>query len=162
MEHMDEDKAIRNFIIIFVIVILVVVGIYFFTKLVVNKDESSTTTNETKEVEINNSVAIVGTMLNKSEDHYYVILYRSEDEKSYDYSSVVTNYNATDKKLAMYTVDLSNALNSKFYDKENIKLDATDINDLRFGDITLLEVKDGKISKSYNSLETIKKALKLS
>ena len=161
MEHMDEDKAIRNFIIIFVIVILVVVGIYFFTKLVVNKEENSAST-ETKEVEINNSVAIVGTMLGKAESNYYVILYRSEDEKVNEYVNVVSSYNAKDKKLALYTVDLSNSLNSKYYDKENIKLDATDINDLRFGDITLLEVKDGKIVKSYNSLETIKKAMKIS
>ena len=79
MEHMDEDKAIRNFIIIFIIVILAVVGIYFFTKLVVNKDESNSTSTDTKEIEINNSVAIVGTMLGKAEDHYYVILYRSEE-----------------------------------------------------------------------------------
>ena len=37
----DENKEIRNFIIIFIIVILAVVGIYFFTKFVVKKEDTN-------------------------------------------------------------------------------------------------------------------------
>ena len=162
MSYNDEEKAVRNFVIIFVIVLLMAVGLYFFTKNVVKKDSESTDTTETKEVEIDNSIAIVGNMLNKVESNYYVILYKSDDSKASEYKSLVTEYVTTKGEKAVYTVDLSNALNAKFYDKDNTNYKADNINDLRFGDITLLEVKDSKIVKSYDSLDKIKKAWKLS
>ena len=42
MNYMEEDKTIRNFIIVFIIVLLLVVGIYFFT-VFINKDNESKT-----------------------------------------------------------------------------------------------------------------------
>ena len=161
MNYNEEDKAVRNFIIIFIIVLLIAVGMYFFTKFVVNKD-SETSNEETSEVTINNSIAIVGTMLNKVEDDYFVILYKNDSDKVSEYSSLVSQYNAKSEKLALYTVDLSNHLNSKYYDSENENLTSSNINDLRFGDITLLEVKDHKIVKTYNTVEKIKKVWNLS
>ena len=162
MSQNDEEKAVRNFIIIFVVVLLIAVGIYFFTKLVVNKEEGKAKEEETAAVEIDNSVAIVGTMLNKVEKNYYVIIYKSDDTNAYEYSSIKTSYDKTKDKLPMYTVDLANKLNEKFYDKENTNYSSDNINDLRFGDITLLEIKDKKIVKSYDSVDKIKKVLKIS
>lgn len=161
MNYMEEDKAVRNFIIIFVIVILFVVGIYFMTKFF-NKDSESSTNNtdtNTSEVSIDSSVAIVGTMLNKSDEDYYVILYKEDDNNSGTYSNIVSKYKSKKDSLPIYTVDLSNKLNEKYYDKDNINLTATDINDLRFGDITLLEVKNGKIIKTYTNVDKIKSVL---
>ena len=159
MSYNDEEKAVKNFIIIFIIVIAVAIGLYFFTKNVVKKEESTST--ETKEVEIDNSVAIVGTMLNKVEDNYYVILYKSDDSKVSEYASLKSQFSKSGT-TALYYVDLSNVLNSKYYDKDNTNYTAENVNDLRFGDITVLEVKSGKIVKSYNSVDKIKKAWKLS
>ena len=161
MNTYDDDKAIRNFIIIFVIVILMVFGIYMLTKYVIVKDNNSNN-EETKEVEINNDVAIVGTMLSKVEENYYVMLYKEDDIESGKYLTAKSSYSATEKALPVYTVDLSNALNSKFYDKDNVKLDSENVNDLRFGDFTVLEVKNGKIVKSYTDLDKVKKVWKVS
>lgn len=162
MNYMDEDKAVRNFIIIFIVVILLVIGVYFFTKSVVNKDnENQNNEVETKEIEVDNSVAIVGTMLQKVDSNYYVILYKSDDSKVSEYKSLETKYNAKKDKLPLYTVDLSNGLNAKYYDKDNTNLTASNLNDLRFGDITVIEVKDGKIVKSYNDVDKIKNVWKL-
>ncbi|MBR1416946.1 MAG: hypothetical protein IJ572_03935 [Bacilli bacterium] len=155
MNYNDEDKAIRNFIIIFLIVIVVAVGVFFFTKYVVNKETN--TTEEVKEVEIDNSVAIVGTMLSKADKEYYVILYRSEDDNAYKYDSLKSKYPASGNSYPLYSVDLSNALNKKYYDKDNVNLKSDNVNDLRFGDITVLKVETGKITKSYDSVEKIKK-----
>lgn len=161
MSQKDEEKAVRNFIIIFIVVLLIAVGIYFFTKLVVNKEEGKTSNEEAAAVEIDNSKAIVGTMLNKVEDNYYVLLYKSDDDNSITYSNLKTDYDKKKEKLPVYFVDLSNKLNEKYYDKDNTNYTASDINDLRFGDITLLEVKDKKIVKSFDSVDKIKKAWKL-
>ena len=156
MSYKDEEKAVRNFVIIFVIVLLLAIGLYFFTKLVVKKESDTKNDTETKEVEIDNSIAIVGTMLNKVEDNYYVILYKSDDSKVSEYEELKQNYKLFNSK-ALYYVDLANALNSKYYDKDNTNYTAENINDLRFGDITVLEIKDKKIVKSYNDVDKIKK-----
>ena len=156
MSNIEEEKAVRNFVIIFVIVILAAVGLYFFTKNVVKKEES-TSTEETKEVEIDNSLAIVGTILNRAEENYYVILFKSDASNVSEYEDLKSQYTLSNTK-ALYYVDLANALNSKYYDKDNTNYTAENVNDLRFGDITVLEIKNGKIVKSYNTVDKIKKA----
>ena len=161
----EENKEVKKFIIIFIIVIIVVVGIYFFTKNVVKKDEniqSDTNTDQTQEVNIDYNSVIVGNMLNKNESNYYVILYRSKDDNVGEYMTLISNYQGTSSKMPLYKVDLSSGLNSKFYDPEHINLNPNDINDYRFGNITLLEVKEGKVIKTYTELEDIKKLWKLS
>lgn len=163
MNYMEEDKAVRNFIIVFVIVLLLVVGLYFFTTFI-NKDNegAKADNNTTEETKIDTTKVIVGTMLQKSEKNYYVLLYKSDDKKAYDYQTLESKYKATKDPLVVYTVDLAEGINSKYYDKENINLSASNVADLRFGDITLLEVKDNKIAKTFDSVEKIKKEWKLS
>ena len=163
MNYMEEDKTIRNFIIVFIIVLLLVVGIYFLT-VFINKDNESKTeeTNTSSEVKIDYEKAIVGTMLQANNADYYVILYKSDDTKSSEYQSLVSNYKTNKDAKTVLTVDLSNALNSKYYDKDNTNYSSDNINDLRFGDITVLEVKNNKIVKSFDSVEKIKKEWKVS
>ncbi len=163
MNYMEEDKAVRNFIIIFIIVLLLVVGIYFFT-VFINKDSETKNdeTNASTEVKIDYEKAIVGTMLQANNADYYVILYKSDDTKSSEYQSLVSKYKTNKDAKTVLTVDLSNALNSKYYDKDNTNYYSDNINDLRFGDITVLEVKNNKIVKSFDSVEKIKKEWKIS
>lgn len=163
MNYMEEDKAVRNFIIIFIIVLLLVVGIYFFT-VFINKDSETKNdeTNASTEVKIDYEKAIVGTMLQANNADYYVILYKSDDTKSSEYQSLVSKYKTNKDAKTVLTVDLSNALNSKYYDKDNTNYSSDNINDLRFGDITVLEVKNNKIVKSFDSVEKIKKEWKIS
>ena len=159
----EENKEIRNFIIIFIIVLVAVVGIYFFTKNVVKKETvEETKKEETTEVEINHDSVIVGNMLNKADKHYYVIIYDYQSNNVSDYLNIRYEYTAKEGSLPVYAVDLSSPLNSKFYDPSNINLNPSDIKDYRFGDITVLEVKDGKVVKSYSDLDSIKKAWKMS
>ena len=163
MNYMEEDKTIRNFIIVFIIVLLLVVGIYFLT-VFINKDNESKTeeTNTSSEVKIDYEKAIVGTMLQANNADYYVILYKSDDAKSSEYQLLVSKYKTNKDAKTVLTVDLSNALNSKYYDKDNTNYSSDNINDLRFGDITVLEVKNNKIVKSFDSVEKIKKEWKIS
>ena len=163
MNYMEEDKTIRNFIIVFIIVLLLVVGIYFLT-VFINKDNESKTeeTNTSSEVKIDYEKAIVGTMLQANNADYYVILYKSDDAKSSEYQLLVSKYKTNKDAKTVLTVDLSNALNSKYYDKDDTNYSSDNINDLRFGDITVLEVKNNKIVKSFDSVEKIKKEWKIS
>ena len=164
MNYMEEDKAVRNFIIIIVIVLLIAVGLYFFTTFI-NKDNEPTKTddtNKTEEVTIDSTKMIVGTILQKAETDYYVILYKSDDEKASSYEALANKYSSKQEPKKVYTVDLAEGINSKYYDKANINLSASNVADLRFGDITVLEIKDNKIFKSFDSVEKIKKEWKIS
>lgn len=158
----EDDKIIKRFITILVIVILVAILIYAITKFAIKKDSTETTSNTTNEVSVDNSVAIVGTMLKKSEKEYYCIIYNKSGADASTYAQLITNYKKDSDALSVYTVDLSNNLNAKYYSTDGTNVMAENISDLKFGDITLLYIKDGKINKAYESLSSIKKVWKLS
>ena len=160
--NQEETTVIKKFILILVIVLIITLGIYIITKYFVKKDTTNTSDTKTTEVSIDNSIAIVGTMLNKKDSSYYVIIYDKTSSSSSDYAKLVTSYKATSGAIPVFTVDLNNALNKSFYDPDNINLTATNVIDLRFGDITVLKVDNGSISKSYDSVASIKRAWKIS
>lgn len=158
----EETKTMKQFLITLIIVIVGVVGIYLLTKYVVKKDSSTTDNSTTTEEKsyIDPNTAIVGTMLNKSSDEYYVIIYDKTGDNATTYSSIVSTYKAKDKALKVYTVDLSNSLNKKYIATDNkTNHKATNLEDLKFGEVTLLKVKNNKITEAYETTNAIKKAL---
>ena len=77
----------------------------------------------------------------------YLLTRATNDDYSSDMYSLFYNYSTLKKDKHLYTVDLSNALNKDYYDAKNVNKKATSLKDLKVGDITLLEVTDGKITK---------------
>lgn len=149
----DEQLEIRNFIIVILVVLLCVGGLYLATRLFVTKDLfKDKTENETQEVSdgtINYDVAIIGTMLQKKDKEYYVAIYDQSDKGKYlaDMLKLSRKYEEKEKHLPLYIVDLSNKLNEGYYDPENVNVEAKTVKDMKVGDITLLKVKKGKITK---------------
>lgn len=159
----EEQKEITRLIIIIVVVAILVLGAYFLTRAFVTKDLFTHKTNAEEVVQpgtVSYDVAIVGTMLNRPESEYYVVIY---DTNNVDYApemlNTITSYKSKKNHLQVYTVDLSNNFNVSFYDAENVNLEAENVADMRFGDLTLLKVKNGKITKSITDLTKIKKEL---
>ena len=157
----EETKTMKQFLITLIIVIIGVVGIYLLTKYVVKKDNATNNCSNTEEKNyIDPNTAIVGTMLNKSSDAYYVIIYDKTKDNATTYYSLVSTYKAKDKALKVYTVDLSNSLNKKYIATDNkTNPKATNLEDLKFGEVTLLKVKNNKITEAYETTDAIKKAL---
>ena len=159
----EEQKEITRLVIIIVVVAVLVVGAYFLTRAFVTKDLFTHKTKEEEVVtpgQINYNVAIVGTMLNRPELEYYVVVYDSTDANySSEMLGVVTSYNSKKKHLPVYTVDLSNKFNESFHDPDNINLEPEKVEDYRFGDVTLIRVKNGKAVKAISDLTKIKKEL---
>lgn len=157
----EETKTMKQFLITLIIVIIGVVGIYLLTKYVVKKDNATNNSSNTEEKNyIDPNTAIVGTMLNKSSDAYYVIIYDKTKDNATTYYSIVSTYKAKDKALKVYTVDLSNSLNKKYIATDNkTNPKATNLEDLKFGEVTLLKVKNNKITEAYETTDAIKKAL---
>lgn len=144
-----EQEEIKKFIIVILVVLICVGAIYLITRAFVTKDlgKSDDTTEQTVTGTVNYDVAIMGQILNRPYKSYYVVIYDTDGEYMSDMSSMVNNYNTKEEHLHMYTVDLNNHLNASYYDPENVNQKATDLADLKVGDITLLKIKDGKISK---------------
>lgn len=171
----SEQNEVRNFIIVVLAVVACVGVFYFITRAFVSKDlfESDDKKEETKEtVEINYDVAIFGNMLTKADKEYYVLIYDQSDKGEYvsDMIMLLSKYDKKreeakkDKKkvaLPVYTVDLSNKLNDGYYDPKKVNVKATGLEDLKVGDITLLKVKNGKISKYIVDYAKMEKELGL-
>lgn len=156
----EEQMEIKRFIIILVVLVVLILGAYFFTRIFVTKDLFNNKAEDTKTTpgEINYNTTLIGSMLTKPEKEYYVLAYQSENiGDSVYYSGLVTNYKRNTDALKVYIADLSNELNKKYYDKNNVN--TTSLDSLKLGDVTLLKISNGEISLVYTTEEDITKAL---
>ena len=148
-----EQLEIRNFVIVIIVVLLCVGGLYLATRLFVTKDlfkdKAETPTEEVTPGTINYEVSIMGTILQKPDKEYYVAIYDQSDKGKYvaDMLTLVLTYTEKKEHLPVYTVDLANKLNDSYYDPKNVNIEAAAVKDMKVGDITLLKVKKGKITK---------------
>ena len=156
-----EQEEMFRFICVILIVILCVAGVYVLTRAFVTKDLFGK--EETKEAvagTVNYEVAIVGQILNRPYDSYYVFVYNTTGDNASNMSTIISSYkNKTGDKLHVYTVDLNNKLNAEYYDASKENVEAKDVDSFKFGDKTLLKIKDGKVDKYITDLEKMKKEL---
>lgn len=156
-----EQVEFRNFLVIILVVCFLVLGLYLFTRAFITKDlfTSDSTEDEVQAGEVNYDITSMGQILNRPYDEYYVAIYDSEGDYYSDMYYMVYNYNAKDEHLHIYTVDLNNYLNSSYYDPDNVNTKAKELEDIKVGDITLLKIKDGKISKYIVDFSKMEKEL---
>lgn len=155
----EEQEQITRFIIILLVVVAIVLGVYFFTKNIVKKTKLDTT-DSTVEGNINYDIVTVGTMLNKKDETYYVMVYNKEQSDAPIFDTLTSLYKDSEKSIPIYTCDLSNALN-KDYVSETSTPNSTTIDGLKFKESTLIKVKKGKISKFIEGLDSIKSELNI-
>lgn len=147
----DEQKEMLQFLTVILVVVVCCGAIYLCTRAFITKDlfkKDEPKREETIPGVIDYNVATIGTMLNGPYDEYYVVIYDAvKGDYISDMSSLVTQYKSQEKAKHVYTVDLSNVLNSSYYDPENASTSVTSLQDLKVGDITLIKVKKGVINK---------------
>ena len=157
----EEQKEVTRLVIIVLIISLAVVGVYFLTRWLVTKDLGKKTDEQEIVIpgEIQYTYITVGTILSRGDKEYYVAVYNTNGDYSKDMSTYITNYRGTKKALPVYIVDLDDYFNEGFYDPEKINVNTDNVEDLKFGDVTLLKVEKGKIVKAITDLTKIKEAL---
>lgn len=144
----DDYKMVIGFVVMLVIIAFITILLYFFNGKYVTKDlinEKPTTTQATYD----DTKITVADIFKIKKDNYYVLLYNTEDDISFLYSNLSASY--TNKKVPLYTIDMANALNKKYYNidgKENKNV--TKYEDLVITKPTLIEIKNKKIV-SYKS-----------
>lgn len=155
----EQDEMLK-FLGVIAVVVVCVALLYVLTRVFVTKDlfnKEETKTEETVQGSVNYSVASVGQILNRPYDEYYVFVYDTTGDYATDMNSLLTKYNSKEKKFHAYKVDLSNYLNKEYYKPKEVNEKASAVADFKFGDITLIKVKNGKIDKyltDYSKMQT--------
>ena len=153
----NEDMGqVKNLIILLLIVIVLCTGVYFLTDKLISKEQKNDTTKT--EVDIDYDTAILGTMFNRPESEYYVILYSNENDGSL-YNTLLTKYRSSDNYIKTYYIDLDKTSNKKaLTDKLNKK--PNNSNEVSVTGPTLYKIKSGKVTNCYTDYDTIKDILK--
>lgn len=157
----EESKEVKRFIIILISIIVLVLAVYGITRLInKNKDDNNNDRTVTAG-SIDYDIVSVGTLFNRADSEYYVIVYDGESANAIYYSALMNKYMDKEKSNKVYFCDLSNELNKKYYvgDNKESNPKATTSSELAFKDLTLIKIKDGKIVKYLESLDTIKTQL---
>lgn len=154
---LNEDmNLVRNIIILLIIVVGISLGIYFLTDNMIKKENKS---NDTKtETKIDYDIATIGTMFNRVEDEYYVLIYSKENDGS-NLDSVLATYRSSDNYIKTYYIDLDKKINSYVLGDELVEK-PKNTNDVKIKEATLYKIKDGKVINCYSGVDNIVNILK--
>ncbi len=158
----EEQKELKTFIIVVIGLVIILVGIYFFTRAFITKDLFNKESNEItySDGSVDYDVCIVGNMLSRPYNEYYVIAFSNEDLNANYYNTVVSKYTSLTDALKIYYIDLDNVLNGSYIaNDDNISSKFTTIDELKLGDITLFKVKNKKVTKMITNMDDIIKEL---
>lgn len=157
----EEQSVIKKFVIIVLVLVILIVGVYFFTRAFVTKDLNKETQEAKTEVTFDYTKTVLGSLLNRPYNEYYVLVYNSEDLKANYYSGLVSSYQSKENAIKIYIADLNDSMNEKFYDSKKSNPNAKSIEELQVGDLTLIKVKDKTIKKYIEKEEEIRTELGL-
>lgn len=149
--YTEEQKEVFKFLKILFGLIVIIGLLYLFTNYVVNKGETYKRTNSAGK--INYDTVILGGILNKVDNEYYVLAVDKSNMFNNIYLNAATNYKSGVKHLPVYIADLSNEFNKEYIDENsNYK---SDISELKVKGTTLIKVKSGKIIKFIETKDDI-------
>lgn len=156
-------------VISFIIILLIVSGLFallfFINGKYVTKDkyqdETTTTTTTTKEPTININQLIVDNMFGlEKKKTYYVLAYDSTDELNGSYLYSLAS-SADIKDINVYTLDLTNAMNKKYYNKDKeANTKPSKASDVSINTNTLIVFKKGKVAEYITDKDKIIEKLK--
>ncbi len=152
----DDIALVRNIAILLVIVVVISLGIYFLTDKMIKKDLNN---NDTKtETKIDYDIATIGTMFNRIEEEYYVILYSKENDGS-DLDSVLATYRSSDNYLKTYYINLDKKINNYVLGDELVQ-SPKNSDEVKVKEATLYKINNGKVIKCYSGVDNIVNVLK--
>ena len=152
----EIENEVYKFIKILVAVVIIVLGLYFFTNKFVTNNNGTKSNSQEGVISSNN--IIVGSLLNRPYDSYYVLAYKSKDNDAAIYETYIGVYETKENALRIYVIDLDNELNKDFYQEKGNK-NAKKIEDLKISSPTLIKVSHKSISKYIEGKDAIKKEL---
>lgn len=135
-------------IILTIVVVLAIFGLFYLLALY------ATSKGEKKEIgpaSIGYEKILAGSIFDREEEEYIVVLYDREEET--DITSAVSSYN-TKHDVDCYYVDLADGLNKSVI-SDRMNTDVKDASDLEVKNPSLLKVRKGKIIESVDGKSDI-------
>lgn len=145
-------NEITNLIKIVLILCAVLLLFYFITELVTNKNKNNTYTENTTAT-IQYDKILVGQILSQKEKDYYVLVEKETDKYVELYNYYLSSYDGENKDFKYYRVDLGDVFNGNHIgEKTDLK---GRLSEFKFAGTTLLRIKNGVISETYQNRESI-------
>lgn len=154
----EYNEELLKTIKIAAVVILFIGIIYFITALITGEISFKKETKPVTEVKIQYDEIIAGEVLNRSEKEYYVLTLNFTNDYASAIMNSADNY-AASSNVKIYNVDLDKAFNNAILaGEEKYETTPSKISKLKVknNEITLLKIKDGKVTKRIETYETIK------
>ena len=102
-------------------------------------------------------IATIGTMFNRIEDEYYVLLYSNKEDGTL-LNSLLDSYRSKDEYVKTYYIDLDKKINSIALGDKLVK-EPKNSNEVKVKGATLYKIKKAKVVECISSLEDIVKFL---
>ena len=148
-----ENNSVVKLGVIFVSLIVFFSVFYLLTGLVA---ESVPSNVEFERVPMQNENIMVGTILSRNVDDYYVIAALREDMSFGRYKELLDDALDAEKISKYYVVDLGDPFNNKFVGDER-SLNVERASDFLFNDTTLIRIVDGQVvNYEVGSLDIVK------
>ena len=154
-----NDSEITKLIKIVLIVTAIMVVFYGITLLVTKNQKSDSFDNKTasEKAVIQYDDIMIGTMLNKDHDNYYVLIKEDDDNRVIEYETLMKLIASKTDAPKIYTANLTDSFNKKYLAKE--ANESNDMEDFRVSGTTLVEIKDGEIANTYSDHDSIAEEL---
>lgn len=158
MGKIEISSDIKHFAIV-TAVVLIFLALFYLVTIIILDDGTESNKDDGGSVEVQHDEILVGTSFSVKDGEYYVLYYEMNDEEiGSSISSLVSKYRSSDAELYLYTVDMSNALNSSF-NSDNGNNSATKASELMISGPTLIKFSDGVISQYVEGVDNIKEIL---
>ena len=154
--EMEYSKIIK----ITIGVVLVLALTYFVTAIVSGEIKFGNKEEVLKEeTSIQYEEIMVGQMLNRSENEYYVLLFNFTDSFASYYLSLKDNYSLTDNALSFYIIDLEKHVNKDYVLKDGEYLVEKPVRlvDFKVTSPTIVKIKDKKVMERISGRDNILK-----
>ena len=147
-----QTSEIRSLLIIILAVIIIFLIFTAITTLVNPKKHTDAT--QVIEETVQYDKIIVGEILNRLEDNYYVLVLEKDNAYNELYKTYLDMYISKNKEQKYYTVDLNDAFNQSYLGEKTV-VSGKDISKYSFNNSTLIKIKNNKIDKVYALHEDI-------
>jgi len=156
----EEEHEIKRFGIILFSIIICIVVVYAVSKVLVKNDATNNNEDTVQAGVVDYNIVSVGSILNRPESEYYVLVYNQDDSTSAIYATYGNLYSGKTDAKKIYYCDLSNELNKAYVASDGISNSkAKSVKEFKFGEVTLLKIKNKKIALYLEDVDTIKKEL---
>lgn len=158
----DGKDNYFKFVTTLAVMLLLLVLTYFLIGVFYTKEidfKSDDETEETEDISVDNSIIMLGQLLDQHDEEYYVLIY-DFDDKVLSVSSWLSVYESSSDAITVYEVDSENKFNSKYIVSENSNPNAKSIDELNVISPTLIKVKDGSIVEYIEGEDNITNVFK--